>query len=52
MGKLPQEGIQSLHQTVVFGHYFLEDGIFLIYVDINVVIGQVDLEGFGFYGQK
>jgi hypothetical protein len=52
MGKLFQKDIQSLHQAVIFGHYFLKDGILRIYDNVNVVISYVDLEGFGFYCQK
>jgi hypothetical protein len=52
MGKLFQKDIQSLRQTEIFGHYFLEDGILRIYDNVNVVISQIDLKGFGFYCQR
>jgi len=48
MGKLGQEGIQPLHHAEVLGHYILERKIFGIDRDIHMIIGDIDLKGFGF----
>jgi hypothetical protein len=48
MGKLFQESIQALPQSIIFGHYFLKHCIFFIDGDINMIVGQINFKRFGF----
>jgi hypothetical protein len=48
MGEFFQQGVQPFLQAVIFRHHFLKDGIFFIYGDINMIVGQIDFKSFGF----
>ncbi len=46
VGEFAQEGRQPLHQPVIALHDLLERGVFRVDGDVDVVVGEVDFQGF------